>query len=428
MRRLTIYSITFAVLVLIVFNVQGWLVLTKTRRALEDELETRLENIASLLALRLKGWEDSREIIPVLTETMNSSDLLNIFLIDESLRFLVNLRDPQAVGQRSPLIELDAPEIQSAFAGMPTSTPLYTAGSIYLKSAYAPVSDRHGIPRAVLGVEADARFFQTISAYHRTLLFINVLSLIAMLAVVITGITLNRYVLRLQENLARTATFALLGEMSASLAHDLRNPLATILAAVDNLRIRCSTTDDKTFGYIQEQIVRLNEVINNYLNMGITPTGTTEPVSIPDLIQETIRMLSSEIQRYNIKTEIVLNELPPIAGMRQQLQRLFTNILLNAIQAQTHGGLIRISGELKQNGKRKWIVIKIADQGPGIPAKFRRKVFEPFFTTKEKGSGLGLFIARKIVELHNGQISVSGETGKGTTVEVKLPVYEGSSR
>ncbi|MEO0026464.1 MAG: HAMP domain-containing sensor histidine kinase [candidate division WOR-3 bacterium] len=428
MRRLTIYSITFAVLVLIVFNVQSWLVLTQTRKALEEELETRLENIASILALRLKGWENSREIIPVLTETMNSSNLLNISMIDESLRFFINLRDPQVVGQHSPLIELDAPEIQSAFAGMPASTRLYTAGSVYLKSAYAPVYDHNGIPRAVLGVEADARFFRTIFTYHRTLLFINALSLLAMLAIVITGITLNRYALKLQENVARTATFALLGEMSASLAHDLRNPLATILAATDNLRIRYNLADDKTFGYIQEQIVRLNEIINNYLSMGITQPGSTEPVNIRELIQETVSMLSPEIHKCKISIEIILSELPPIKGVPQQLRRLFINLLLNAIQAQPQGGTIRISGEAKQTGRHKWIVIKIVDQGPGVPAKYRRKVFEPFFTTKEKGSGLGLFIAKKIVELHNGQISIFGKTGTGTTVEVKLPVYENSAR
>ncbi len=428
MRRLTIYSITFAVLVLIVFNVQGWLVLTQTRKALEEELENRLENIASILALRLKGWENSREIIPVLTETMNSSNLLNISLIDESLRFLVNLRDPQGVGQHSPLIELDAPEIQSAFAGVPASTRLYTAGSAYLKSAYAPVYDLNGIPRAVLGVEADARFFHTLSTYHRNLLFINAMSLIAMLAIVITGITLNRYTLKLQENVNRTATFALLGEMSASLAHDMRNPLATILAAADNLRIRYNLADDKTFGYIQEQIVRLNEILNNYLSIGIGQPDPTEPVCIQEVIQEIVRMLNNEINKYKIPTEIILNGLPPISGIRQQLQRLFTNLLLNAIQAQPRGGMIRISGEVQQTGKHKWIVLKITDQGPGIPAKYRRKVFEPFFTTKEKGSGLGLFIAKKIVELHNGRISISSKTGTGTTVEVKLPAYENSAR
>lgn len=428
MRRLTIYSITFAALVLIVFNVQSWLVLTQTRKALEEELEARLENIASILAFRLKGWENSREIIPVLTEAMNSSNLLNISIIDESLRFFINLRDPEVVGQHSPLIELDAPEIQSAFAGMPACTRLYTASSAYLKSAYAPVYDHNGIPRAVLGVAADARFFRKIFTYQRTLLFINALSLLAILAIVITGITLNRYALKLQDNVTRTATLALLGEMSASLAHDLRNPLATILAATDNIRIRYNLTDDKTFSYIQEQIVRLNEAINNYLSIGISQPGPTEPVYIKELIQETVGMLSPEIHKCKISTEIILGELPPIKGAPQQLRRLFINLLLNAIQAQPQGGIIRISGEVKHTGKHKWIVIKIADQGPGIPAKYRRKVFEPFFTTKEKGSGLGLFIARKIVELHNGQISILSKAGTGTTVEVKFPEYENFAR
>ncbi|MGB9742783.1 MAG: two-component system sensor histidine kinase NtrB [candidate division WOR-3 bacterium] len=422
MRRITIYSVTLAILVLIVFNIHSWLVLTNTRTALEQELGTRLENLAVVLASELKDREIGEEIIPVLIETMNAVNLLNIYLLDESLHYIVNLREPQSVGQPSPLSALDEAEIQSAFSGIPARTRLYTAGASYLKSAYAPVYDRNGVIRAVIGVAADARFFRTLTTYQQTLLVINGLSLLAIIAIVITGIALNRYALKLEQNTTRTATFALLGEMSAALAHDLRNPLATILAAAENIRLRHRLNDDPTLAYLKEQIERMNGVINNYLSIGVSKSGPPEPVDIIKLLDEVLTSLNTEIRKNSIVVETILPELPPITGSPPHLRQLFINLLLNAIQAQPSGGSIHIFGELNQTGRQKWVVIKISDQGPGIPAKLRRRVFEPFFTTKEKGSGLGLFIARRIVELHNGRIAITGKTGTGTAVEVKLPV------
>jgi signal transduction histidine kinase len=422
MRRITIYSVILAVLVLVVFNVHSWLVLTNTSSALEAELGTRLENLAVILASQLKDLSKTEVITPVLMETINSVDLLNIFLIDESLRFIVNIREPQSAGQPFPFFALDESEIQSAFNGIPAQTHLYTAGSAHLKSAYAPVYDRNGIIRAVLGVEADARFFHALTTYQRTLLFINGLSLLAIIAIVVAGIALNRYAVKLEQNTARTATFALLGEMSASLAHDLRNPLATILAATENIRLRYNLNEDRTFDYIKEQIERMNWIITNYLSIGTSKSGPPEPVDIVKLFDEALTSLSTEIRKHNITVETILQGLPPITGSPPQLRQLFINLLLNAIQAQPDGGSIRISGEIQQSGRQKSVVVKITDQGPGIPEKLRRRVFEPFFTTKEKGSGLGLFIARRIVELHNGKIAIAGKSGKGTTIEVKLPV------
>lgn len=422
MRRITLYTIVLAVLVLIVFNIHSWLVLNHTRSALEDELGTRLENLTMVLATRLKGWNRNEEILPILRETMNFSNLLNIFLIDESLNFIVNLREPQSVGQTSPALKLDEVEIQSAFTGIPAQTRLYKAGPYYLKSAYAPVYDHTGIIRAVLGVDADARFFRTFSSYQRTLLFINGLSIFAIIAIVFTSITLNRYALKLEQNATRTATFALIGEMSASLAHDLRNPLATILAATENIRLRYNLTNEKPFALIKDQIDRMNAIINNYLNIGTSKAQPSQPVNISTLLEETLSALTTEIQKHNISVETMLNGLPLISGSPQQLRQLFINLLLNAIQAQPEGGSIQILGELQRIRGQKWLVIKISDRGTGIPKPLLRKVFEPFFTTKEKGSGLGLFIAKRVIEIHHGRISISSKTGMGTTVEVKLPL------
>ncbi|MGQ9707968.1 MAG: two-component system sensor histidine kinase NtrB [bacterium] len=431
MQRITFYSIILAVLVVIVFNIHGWLVLSKTRATLEKELDNRLENLSVAIATQLKGRAKNQEVLPIVLEMMGQSELLNIFLVDESLRFIINGREPSARGKTSVLLELDEPEIISAFSGIPTCSRLYAAGPSYLKTAYAPVYNDEAIADAVLGVEVDARFFQTFTNFRRSLFLINLLSLVAIAVIVSTIVSLSRQALRLERMAARTSTFALLGEMAASLAHDLRNPLATILAATERLQIRYDAGDDRTFSYIKEEIERLNLTLTNYLNIKGGKATEMERVDITQLICEVIEALATEISQNGIRIENRLfpnlkgcpaSGLPEVNGSRLQLYQAFLNIVLNAIQAQPRGGLIRISGRTEPAGRPRWVVIEIADHGPGISRSNLGRVFEPFFTTKEKGSGLGLFVVKRVVEMHQGKVRIVSDGKNGTTVEVKLPL------
>jgi signal transduction histidine kinase len=101
-----------------------------------------------------------------------------------------------------------------------------------------------------------------------------------------------------------------------------------------------------------------------------------------------------------------------------ELRQALLNLLLNAIQAQPEGGSVRITAETD----RRWLTLRVADAGPGIAPADLRRVFEPFYTTREKGSGLGLFSVRRIVEAHRGRVLIDSRPGTGTTVTVKLPL------
>ncbi|MEO0049993.1 MAG: HAMP domain-containing sensor histidine kinase [candidate division WOR-3 bacterium] len=422
MSRFTVYSIVLAVLVIVIFNIHSWLVISKTKAALEAEMGNRLEGLALTIATQLTGREDYQDILPIFTETISQAELLNIFLVDESLRFIVNARAPESKGETSPMLELDESEILSAFSGLITPTRLYAAGPYYLKTVYAPVYNREGIVSAVLGVEADARFFKTIANYSRSLFFINLLSLLALSAIVFAGVSLSRRALRMEKISAQTATFALLGEMAAALAHDLRNPLATILAATERIQIRYDAQNDQTFDCIKEELSRLNRTLANYLNIGTGKAEEMEEVDITEMFDTILDTLKTEIRQNDIQVENHLRELPKIKGSPIQLRQVFINILLNAIQAQPNGGLIRISAQTEPGSKPRWLTIQITDHGPGIPHRHLNRVFEPFFTTKDKGSGLGLFIVKRLVEMHQGKVKIISDEQKGTTVEVKLPV------
>lgn len=417
MRRLTFWAVALAVLAIVVFNVQGWLILRRTSRALENELGERLQAVGLTIAAAAR-WPDGRTG-PLLEQTMRANDLYNLFVVDENLSCLANARDPAAVGQADPALELDAAEVLAAFSGVPTRSKLYNAGGYFLKTAYVPLSDSLGLVSAVLGVEADARFFSVLGGFRNSLLLINGLSLLAIAVIVLVSASLARRALALERAAARSGTLALLGQLSAAVAHDIRNPLGIIRASAERLKKKHGgDAPDPAFDYITGEVDRLDRVIAGYLNLGRVKPAAPEPVDVVELVRAVIGDLDSELRSHAVAVELELGELPTVTAGRIELRQAFLNILLNAIQAQPNGGAVRISGAVRRNR----LILQFADSGPGIEPRLRSRVFEPFFTTREKGSGLGLFSVRRTIESHGGRVSIGDAGGKGTIVEVTLPL------
>ncbi len=421
MRRFTFWAVALAVLVIVVFNVQGWLVLARTSRVLEKELGDRLQAVATTLATVLSGRYDAPGTGRLLAEVLRSNNLFNLFIVDESLAYVFNARNPEGAGRTDPALDADAAEILAAFSGVGTQSRLYAAGSYYLKSAFAPLEDSTGAVAAVLGVEADARFFSTLTGFRNSLLLINALSLVAIAAIVLVSASLVRRALRLEQAAGRAGTMALLGQMSAAMAHDIKNPLGIIRAASERLKKRYGTADDATFDYIPEEVDRLNRVVSSYLSLGATKPGAPEPLDMAEIVTGLVKDMEHETGRHRIAVEAKLDNLPRVKASRVELRQVFLNLILNAIQAQPDGGAISIEGRTEHKSGKDWLSITVSDKGPGIKPEDLNRAFEPFYTTKEKGSGLGLFSVKRIVEAHKGRVAIDSAPGSGTTVEVKLP-------
>lgn len=423
MRRFTFWAVALAVLVIVLFNIQGWLILNRTGRELGRELGDRLQTVAVMLshALAAEDAEVAEAGFPLLSDVMRENGLFNVFIVNENLEYLANARDPTRVGSNDPALELDAAEILSAFSGLPTRSQLYGAGGgtgtgPYLASAYAPLETPDGLATAVIGVEADARFFSAIRGFRNSMLLINVLSLIAILATVLVSVSLARHALRVEQAAARANTLATMGQMSGAVAHEIKNPLGIIRAAAERLQRRYDPPPAE-LDYIKQEVDRLNRIVTNYLKVGATREAEAELVDLGEVIQDVLGSAAHETGAKGIRVEAQLDGLPGVKGSRLELRQVFLNLVLNAIQAQPDGGVIRIVGHAR--GPR--VVIEVADEGPGISKSELVQVFEPFFTTREKGSGLGLFVVRRIVEAHGGKVAIRSETGKGTVVEVALP-------
>jgi PAS domain S-box-containing protein len=228
---------------------------------------------------------------------------------------------------------------------------------------------------------------------------------------------------------------AALGEMAASMAHELKNPLAGIEVMAGLLRRKVPESPDaqSILTDIIDEAKLANATVVEVLNYVRPVRLQTERTSLADVLHDAVMLAEGKVARGGIGLEIYLPaDLPAIVGDRHQLGQVFTNLLINAFEAMDGRGRIAVTAEhglaeddhthADSTGPIDAIVVQVADNGPGVPAEIVDRIFDPFFTTKAQGSGLGLAIVRKIIDAHDGRIDISSAPGVGTRFTVTLPV------
>jgi signal transduction histidine kinase len=229
--------------------------------------------------------------------------------------------------------------------------------------------------------------------------------------------------IKLQEQLAQTAKMAAIGQLSAGIAHELRNPMGIISSSAYYLKEHAEGLPDdvhKHLGIIERNIVRSESIIKGLLDFSKSPDTATRKVKVNDLIREALSMLEEEAASRKVRVTRRLSEIPEIYGSSEGLRQAFFNIMLNAVQAMSPGGRLVVRSAVSSGDV---VIVEIQDTGHGIPEEHLEAIFNPFFTTKEPGEGvgLGLSLAYSIVERHSGRITVQSRIGKGSTFRVELP-------
>ncbi len=229
-----------------------------------------------------------------------------------------------------------------------------------------------------------------------------------------------------QERLYLTDRLASVGEMASGVAHELNNPLTSIIGLSQLLteeKIPDNIRDD--IGFISSEAQRASRVVKNLLTFARRHETERRPVNITQIVDDVLKLRAYENKVNNIEIQTIIpQDLPQIMADYFQIQQVFLNIILNAEQAmkESHG-----SGKLTISAEKTGNIIRISfiDNGPGIAKENMKRIFDPFFTTKEvgKGTGLGLSICYGIVTDHNGKILVESKCGKGTTFIVEFPVH-----
>jgi len=223
-----------------------------------------------------------------------------------------------------------------------------------------------------------------------------------------------------QENLLKSQRLAVIGEVAAMVGHDLRNPLQAIMYTLYLAEKKLESSSGRglkeMLDTIKEQVDYANKIVSDLQDYSRPLKPTLVETSLRQLVHDT---LSTIMVPKNVKVSIRIEEnLPNLMVDSSFIRRVFINLITNALQAMPDGGLLTIKASKSGDS----VLISFQDTGIGISPENLTKIFQPLFTTKAKGQGLGLAVCRRLVEAHNGNITVQSEAGKGSTFTIEIPL------
>jgi len=230
---------------------------------------------------------------------------------------------------------------------------------------------------------------------------------------------------RLEGKLHHAERLASLGEMVASVSHEIKNPLGIIhsTAEILNKRLRDQAPSSKHLAeIIITETSRLDDIVREFLDFARPQVPDFATATINDPLKKVIEFMQPELAKKQVTLEQNLDPIPaPVDIDQNLLYRAFLNLFVNAIHAMPEGGTLSVTSSLASEGRQKNIVIRITDTGIGISEEKLGLIFTPFYTNKNRGTGLGLAIVKNIIEEHNGTIDVKSAKGEGTTFIITLP-------
>jgi signal transduction histidine kinase len=221
------------------------------------------------------------------------------------------------------------------------------------------------------------------------------------------------------EQVRRADRLSAIGQLAAGLAHEIRNPLASIDGAAEVIEAGASGgVKEETVRIIRQECARLNRLLSSLLDFSRPRPPELSSVDVRQVLESVIELVRHSAGK-NVRFDVATQDgLPALHCDREQLAQVLMNLTLNASQAMPEGGSVRISAESGGGG----IIIRVADEGTGIKSEQLEKIFDPFFTTKASGTGLGLAVVHQIVTRHGGTVAASQNQDRGMTLTVRLPI------
>jgi signal transduction histidine kinase len=242
--------------------------------------------------------------------------------------------------------------------------------------------------------------------------------------------------LDLERNLRQSEKLATIGQLASELAHEVGTPLNIISGRTELLKRRLEDKDEiqKNLDLILLQTGRITKIIQQLLGFVRKKDPEQALLKIGTLLETTLDFLEPQIQKQKVRVvKDVKESLPSVIGDADQLQQVFLNLFLNAVQSMPKGGTLRLTASIKwiskeglEDSRRQYLEVCVEDTGAGMEKEVIENIFQPFFTTKEKekGTGLGLTVSQGIVQDHEGWIEAESEIGKGSAFKVYLPSFQ----
>jgi signal transduction histidine kinase len=458
---------------LALFSLFAYFAYDNARRDLEAELGTRLASIAASTATQIRGKyllslapgdESDRAYLNTkrkleAIKTATELERLFVFRADHT-----SLCDTEAIpiGSAYPELALDKHELSRVFSARKATSSLLFGGKdgVLYKAGYSPIvaSEEDLTVVGAVRVEAPAVYFARLVALKRHLLRYGALLCgVVILSSLVVATLLTRPIRRLAylatdmgrgnlqvaidvrggdeigllahtlDNMrqALRARDERLQMMLAGIAHEVRNPLGGIELYVGILKEELALDPERLahLGRIERELGYLRRVVSDFLEYARRPTLDLVPTVLGPLLHEIAELCRSDAESAGVELEVQAEDGVVCVADPGQLRRALLNLVQNAVQATPHGARVTLSAAREDDRA----LVRVTDQGKGIPEDALDKIFTPFFTTKEKGTGLGLAFVKEIISDHGGRIDVHTGEGPGTVFTVELPARDGTT-
>ncbi|MEQ1833075.1 MAG: ATP-binding protein [Candidatus Eisenbacteria bacterium] len=426
MNRAQSATLVFAALVAAVIVGTAFVAYQGVRGAFEREFAQRLQQLAELSAAQVSAADlaDARQLGPdgdgllalQLDALGRATGLANVAVLDDSGRVVYDVREGFArAGLPSRYDSLAHATIERARAGASAALPAYRDGAIEMRAAVTPLHDAPGV---VLVTEDAPRWAGQLARLRRDLALLAAVAVLAVAALAALLLRATASQLSLERRLSRSENLAAMGRMTATLAHEIKNPLAIIRGSAKRLG-KLDTGAQAMADSVVEEVDRLSATVNRYLQFARGgPAADDARGDAAATLAATLDLLRGEFEARGctcVREDALATASVPLED--GSLKQVWLNLLQNALEALGPGGQVRVSCE--RTGAH--VRVRVADNGPGVSAAVVARMGEPFYTTRAQGTGLGLFLSRQLVQGAGGTLEIASREGHGTTVTVEFP-------
>lgn len=436
MNRTHSGTLAFALLAILAPSVLSWVAYRGVSRSLHSEFERRLVGLAASTATQI-GADDIRDAhlfgeegsgyvqLQVQLEALKATTgLSNASLVDSAGTVVYDCRGPDLARETTRLDTLARSDLRLALEGRALVSAPYGVGGTSLRAGLAPVVGADGRVAGVVAVEAREEYLPVLAGIRRTLLLATALIALAITVLAALRIRVAIASERLERRLAQSETLVAMGRLTATLAHEIKNPLAIIRGSAQRLG-KLEPEARRMADFIVEESDRLSGTVSRYLQFargGEPNPGAGDAVAALDA---TLGLLEGEARARRVTVERAGESGAfPVRLDNESLKQIYLNLVLNAMEAMPEGGPILAHVAPAGNA----VEVRITDRGPGLPAGHLNMPGTAFWTTKAQGSGLGLFLSRRLARSAGGELTLKNAEGGGAVATLRLPRRkEGSS-